>query len=117
MARFEARELKSYVDSISGDDLTKGSVYFLVNFTDAEMFIPTMNPVVYIGEDLEPGDEHQVYFQDVDSFNSGFRYGDDSAVEFARFERMSKNALGHVFEFEQALNELLSCSLRRQGKR
>jgi predicted RNA-binding Zn-ribbon protein involved in translation (DUF1610 family) len=66
-----------------------------------------------VGENLEPGDEDQVYFQDIDSFNRGVRYGDDGNDDFALFQKGSKNELGHVFTLEHALDVLLACSVRR----
>ncbi len=57
---FERRELKSYAEPVSFDELDEGSVYFFINFADREMLIPVMDTVVYIGENLEPGDQGQV---------------------------------------------------------
>ena len=99
---FEARELKT------------GAIYFFVNFVDEEMVIPTMDTVVYIGENLEPGDEDRVYFQDIDSFNRGVRYDSEGDGEPALFQTGSKHEIGHVFTFEHALDVLLRCSLRRK---
>jgi|ERR1044071_6911948 hypothetical protein len=114
--RFEARELPTYAQPISIDELTEGTVYFFVNFADDEMLIPTIETVVYIGENLESDDVGQVYFQDLDSFNRGVQYGTEDDGECAVFQRGSGNELGHVFTFEQALNELMKCSLRRKRK-
>ncbi len=111
---FEARELKSAAEPVSVDELREGSIYFLVSFADEEMLIPTMETVVYIGEDLEPGDQDQVYFQDIDSYNRGIRYGHEGDGHCALFQTGSRNELGHVFTFEHALDELLACSLRRR---
>jgi hypothetical protein len=112
--RFEARELKSYAEPISAEELKEGSIYFFVNFVDEEMLIPRMETIVYIGENLEPGDEDNVYFQDIDSFNRGVRYDGEGDREPAFFQTASKYKIGPVFTFEHALDVLLSCSLRRQ---
>ncbi|HYC87630.1 MAG TPA: hypothetical protein VEO54_00335 [Thermoanaerobaculia bacterium] len=112
--RFEARELKTYAKPISAGELKEGVIYFFVNFVDEEMLIPTMDTVVYIGENLEPGDEDRVYFQDIDSFNRGVRYDGEGDGEPALFQTGSKHETGHVFMFEHALDVLLQCSLRRQ---
>jgi hypothetical protein len=114
--RFEARELPTYADPVSVDELREGAVYFFVNFADKEMLIPTIDTVVYVGENLEADDVDQVYFQDIDSFNRGVQYGTENDGEHAIFQCGSRNELGHVFTFEQALNELLKCSLRRKRK-
>lgn len=73
-----------------------------------------MDTVVYIGENLEPGDENQVYFQGVMSFNRGVRYGGEDDGDHALFQGGSKNELGHVFAHEHALDQLLACSLIRK---
>lgn len=112
--RFEARELKTYAEPISADDLKEGAVYFFVSFTDEQMLVPVMDTVVYIGENLESGDENQVYFQDIMSFNRGVEYGGEGDGDHALFQSGSKNELGHVFDYEHALDQLLACSLRRK---
>jgi hypothetical protein len=111
--RFEGRELKPYAEPVAANDLEREAVYFFVHFVDQEMLVPAMQTVIFIGEDLEPGDEDQVYFQDIDSFNRGVRYGDDGNGDFALFQKGSKNELGHVFTLEHALDVLLACSARR----
>jgi hypothetical protein len=113
--RFE-RELKSHAEPVSKDDLNEGSIYFFVNFVDEEMLIPTVDTVVYVGRDLEPGDAGQVYFQDIHSFQEGIRYDTPDDENYAEFQCGSENELGHVFEFERALDVLSACSLRRRKR-
>lgn len=112
--RFEARELKTHAEPISVDDLNEGAIYFFVSFADEDMLIPVMDTVVYIGENLEPGDSDQVYFQDILSFKRGVEYGGEGDGDHALFQTGSKNELGHVFDYEHALDQLLACSLRRR---
>ena len=112
--KFE-RELKSYAEPVMADDLRVGSIYFVVNFTDEKMLIPVMDTVVYIGENLESDDENQVYFQDVSSFDRGIRYGSSGDGDYALFQSGSRNELGHVFDFEHALDVLLGCAVRRRA--
>jgi hypothetical protein len=114
MSRFEARELKSYAEPISASELRTGSIYFFVNFVDEAMLVPTMDTVVYIGENLAPGDTDQVYFQDIESFNRGVTYTAEGDGEVAIFQNGSRNELNHVFDFEHALEVLLACSIRRK---
>ncbi len=75
-----------------------------------------METVVYVGENLDPGDEDQVYFQDIDSFNRGVRYGDEGDGDYVLFQKGSKGELEHVFTFDGALDVLLACSLRRRNR-
>ncbi|SRR6266496_5634573 len=112
--KFEARELLPYAEPISSTDLEVGTVYFAVNYVDDEMLVPIMETLVFIGRNLEPGDVGKVYFQDVESYREGVRYGSDSEDVWAKFETGSENELGHIFEYERALDVLMQCSLRRR---
>jgi hypothetical protein len=100
---FDGRELKPYAEPVSSNELQEGAVYFAVNYVDDEMLIPLMETLVFIGRNLEPGDVGTVYFQDVESYREGVRYGSDA-----------ENELGHIFDYEQALDGLMHCSLRRK---
>ena len=113
--RFEARELKSYAEPISADQLREGEVYFFLTFLDDKMLIPTMETVAFVGRNLEPGDEDRVYFQDIESFARGVRY--ETALEDnpAVFHCGSQKELGHVFDFQHALDQLLACAVRREN--
>jgi hypothetical protein len=114
--RFEARDLKPYAEPISAEDLKEGEVYFALNYFDDDMLIPMLEPLFFVGRNLEPGDVDQVYFQDVYSYREGVRY-DSEGVEYeANFYAGAEKEMGHIFEFENALELLLKCSLRRQKK-
>lgn len=45
----------------------------------------------------------------------GVRYDSVTADDAAVFECGSEKELGHVFDYEHALNQLLACSLRRKN--
>ncbi len=113
---FEARELKEYAEPVSAPELHEGEIYFAVNYVDEDMLIPVMETVVFIGRNLEPDDAGQVYFQDVHSYREGIRYGSDNGDELAKFQTGSENEVGHIFEFERALDELMKCSLNRKRR-
>lgn len=117
MVYFE-HELKPYAEPVLAAQLKEGSIYFFVNFIDDELLIPTMEPFVFVGRNFEPGDDGRVYFQDVYSYRAGIRYEmAESANEesSAEFHTGSEAELGHVFEYEQALDVLIACSLRRKS--
>lgn len=111
---FKARDMNSYAEPVLDEELQEAAGYFLVNFVDEAMLIPTMATVVYIGRDLELEDDDQVYFQDIESFRRGVRYDDVDGHDLAIFHSGSRNELGHVFDFEHALDQLLACALRRR---
>ena len=69
------RELKPYAQPVDPAGLRERITYFMVQFIDDEMLIPVMEPVTYIGRDLEPEDLSQLYFQDAESYMAGARHG------------------------------------------
>jgi hypothetical protein len=126
--RFESRDLKPYGDYVRSVDLIEGHVYFRIGYLDKEMLVPEMIPLVFIGRELDAGD-HRLYFQDAASYLGGQRYPQEGWVTVEAdseppkigpaghagwFETMEDREFSGVFEFEQGLNELLSCSLRRR---
>jgi len=115
--QFGPRELTAFAEPISATELEEGSIYFFVNYIDAGMLIPTMETVVFIGRDLEPGDSSQVYFQDIESYQRGVRYEKATNDDHARFSAGSENEVGHIFDYEHALDELMRCSTRRARER
>ena len=110
--RFE-REVKLYAEPVLPGLLKEESIYFFVHFVDDEMLIPTMEPVVFVGRNFEAGDDGRVYFQDLDSYREGTRYDTANDENEAKFQTGPEEDLGHVFEYEQALDVLIACSLRR----
>ena len=128
--RFEARELKAYLETVPAEQLTIGQVYFRVSFADRDLAVPELTAVVFIGRDLHPRGPG-LYYQDVSSYLEGRRFSladlagtdvfplDDNLEsvgwedEDARFEYERPDA-ANVCEFEEALNQLLACSLRRR---
>lgn len=109
--RFE-RELKSHAEPVSAAELKEGAIYFFVNFVDDKLLVPTMRTVVFVGRNFEPDEQGRVYFQDIDSYREGIRWEtmrDDACAEFLNG---SEAELGHVFEYEHALDVLIACSLR-----
>jgi hypothetical protein len=116
--RFEGRDLKPYSEYVQPSGLVEGEIYFAVHFLDDQMLVPELDPVVFIGRNLERGDCERLYFQDAASYMSGIRYGnsgehaDDGQTKIHVVEENAP----FVFDFERALDVLLRCSLKRQGK-
>lgn len=53
---FESRELKPHAEPIVASDLKEGSIYFAGQFIDEEILNPTLEPLAFVGRDLEPDD-------------------------------------------------------------
>ena len=108
--RFEARDLKSYAEPVPTDELKIGTIYFAVNFLDRELLVPAVQPMVFIGFNLDPENTDRFHFQDVGSYQDGVRYGSAEEGQ-AMFETGTER---HIFEFEKALDVLMVCALRRR---
>lgn len=113
--RFEERELKPYAEPVSASDLKEDVVYFSVTFVDDEMHIPTMETLVFVGRDLEENDSGKLYFQDIDSYREGIRHESATEDDHVTFFECSEDELNNIFEYEQALDVLMRCSLRRRN--
>lgn len=107
---FPARELQPYAEPVNVSSLQVGQIYVALNFLDDGLLLPVLEPVVFIGQDLEPG-ERALYFQDAESYRQGIRHDSASADGQAVFTRGAEPK--HIFDFESALNQLMLCSLRR----
>ncbi len=115
--RFEERVLKPYAEPVSASKLTEGSVYFLVTYLDDRLLIPTVEPWVFIGENLDVSDVGRVvYFQDACSYRKGIRRDFATKDGDATFFSGPANEIPPIFEYESALDELLRCALRRRKK-
>lgn len=86
------------------------TVYFACAFLDEEMLVPFLEPFVFIGRNLSSGDVDSVYFQDVESWMDGLRFGTEAAAKGARFRTGSVDG---IYTYERAVDLLLGCLLRR----
>ena len=114
---FEERTLKPYAGPLSIDDLEEGEVYFTIQFSgpDRDGLFPIVETLVFVGFNLDKEDsDGRVYFQDLESYQTGVRYGTATAEDKAIFYAQEPKHLNHIFKYEAALNELLKCSLRRR---
>ena len=113
--QFEQRELKPYAEPASGSSLTVGCVYFSVIYVDDEMLMPTVEPLIFIGENLDAKDTGRVvYFQDAHSYHQGLRHNSDAKECDITLFAAPENEIQHIFEYENAVDELLRCALRRR---
>jgi hypothetical protein len=129
--RFEARDLKGYVDHVKAADLVVGRPYFRVCFIDKDMVIPGLEAVVFIGRNLHP-DGPGLYYQDAASFLSGARFEPAELEPFPKADVAGhahftfaigdqwidvypdREAAG-VVDFDGALESLMHCSLRHRA--
>jgi hypothetical protein len=105
---FPARELERHDQPVTGQELRVGETYFSVTYLDEHLTIPVVEPVVFIGRNLSPGDSDSFYFQDAESHRNGVPFPSDCTV-------CGVEDFGHIFVYERALESLMLCSLRRDG--
>ena len=117
MIRFEGRDLPPYLETVDRAALVEGELYFSISYVDNGLTRPLLFSLVFIGRDLEQGDTDEYYFQDLESYVAGYRFGaeydegaDDAPPQFHRGDIVKSSQT-----YEQALDELLRCALRRQG--
>jgi hypothetical protein len=103
---------------VSPDRLRPGAVYYILLCVDRALRVPSLEPVVYAGRDLDPAGTSGWWFQDVESFLSGLRFGDtpsspEERPEFQIFE--SADDLGIVHTLDEAI-EYLRVIARRSAE-
>lgn len=114
--RFDGRELNPYTISVSASTLEKGCVYFSVIYSDPDMLVPTIYTLVFIGRGLLDGDSAELFFQDSISYFHGLSIDTADADSPVTIHRCSEDELRGIYEFDEMLNEVLRCSLRRSLK-
>jgi hypothetical protein len=98
--------------NVSPDNLRKQNTYFMVSFFDADLLIPEITTVVYLGKDIfeEGTDNH--YFQEYRIFvNGGGGVSPTSVIE------ASADNLDNFFELDATADLLVECEKRRQRSR
>jgi hypothetical protein len=111
--RFEERELKDHAEPVTAAELTPGRVYFSLQFVDEAMFFPVLEPWMYLGKVLGD-DSGKLIFQNFGSFQQGTRFETAGHDDRHFFQITTSNGLNHIFEYERALNVLMSCALKRR---
>ena len=102
-----ARKLNLFAEPVSEADLSVGETYYSVTFVDGDARVPILEPVVYLGKDLEPDCPGCFHFQDAGSHLSGI--GNMETVH-RTFEGES---VKHIFSLEKGVDVLQRCLLRQ----
>lgn len=117
MMRFEGRDLPPYLETVPRDSLVEGELYFSVHYCGDQLTLPVLLSLVFVGQDLVPGDSGEYYFQDLESYVAGHRFGDgydDAADNVPAPQFHHGDIVKSIQTYEQAIDELLRCALRRQ---
>ena len=112
---FPATKLKSYAKPVSGADMKQGRVYFALQFEDPDLLVPVLQPLIFLGYDLDGKNTNLRWFQDFDSYRAGVRYENGSAEELPSFQTYGPEEGKQIFEYRHALERLMWCEMCRSG--
>lgn len=113
---FGPREVKDYAQPVEAAELCTGHVYFSVQFLDEEMLIPLLEPLVFVGNDIDEPGEGQSYFQDVESYSAGIRIESSPPRDPLLLQCFPTKTLGNIYTYDHALDVLIGCWARRNKK-
>lgn len=77
--------------------------------------IPMVSSLTFIGKNLLDDEVSTLYFQDVESYRAGIRITDENPDPDSGWFETWPEASHSICEFENALELLMLCSLRRKG--
>jgi hypothetical protein len=112
---FPATELKPYAEPVSPQEMHVGRVYFALQFSGRGLLVPHLYPLIFLGHDLDSDSTNLRYFQDFDSYLAGVRYGTQGQENSECFQAYGAEEGNHIFDYEHALQALMSCALKRRG--
>src|SRR5262249_518821 len=106
---------------VKPEQLREGDTYFTVGYADPDLLLPSLEPVVFIGRDVEQPGSDYIYFQDIDSYRDGVpprvrlhhANGEEGGELRGLLQRFGSDTPG-VMDYENGVNELLRCYIRRE---
>lgn len=103
-----------------GIPFIKGHLYFMYAYDDENLRVPSIESLVFVGKNLEKGEDETWYFQDALSYELLGSY-----PEFTKNVNKKGNVTIHTFsdvdvhrikDLKGLMEELKECLLRRGGK-
>jgi hypothetical protein len=111
---FPSTELPSYAEPVSPDQMQVGRVYFALHYSDPDLLVPYLYPLIFLGCDLDGSQRNMRFFQHFDSYRDGVRYDGHAADESECFEAYGSDEGKHIFDYEHAVRSLMRCALNRR---
>ena len=65
--RFQERELTEHAEPVEAHQLMVNEIYFTVQFADERLLVPVVEPLIFLGKNLEKPDDDLLYFQNYGS--------------------------------------------------
>src|SRR5262245_33608769 len=113
---FPGREIPDHAVPTKPSDFVVGQIYFIVHFLSADMLVPELLPVAYLGKGLPGFGKSKYVFQDAASFLRGTSSASCSQDDPVVIHTFGARETRAVFAYDDAMNVLLGCLLRRQSK-
>ncbi len=110
---FPATELKAHAEPVGASEMRENRVYFALQFLDQPLFVPVLQPLIFLGTNLSGNAPEMRYFQHLESFIAGVRYQTRDESDKAFFEIYGPDEGQHIFDYDHALKRLMFCGLRR----
>ncbi len=101
-----------HAEPVSASRLTRGEVYFRVDYFDDEMLVPVMKSLVFLGRDVMGARDNDLYFQDLESFLA-LGTGADDDEDWGPLYRCADDQLTNIFALDKAIDEFQRCNVRR----
>lgn len=114
---FPERQLLKHATPVSASELVVGKEYFIANFVDAEMLIPEVQAIIFVGTDIPTNGSDEFVFQDASSFFKGIKPEDATADQPVHLFACPASGLSSIYAFDAALDVLLRCALRRAARK
>ncbi len=109
-------KLTLQAEPVNASRLTRGEVYFKVDYLDSDKLVPVMKSLVFLGRDVTGARDNSLCFQDLESFLAlGNR--DDDDEDWGSLYRCDDDQLRNIFVLDKAIDEFLRCTLRRKSAR
>lgn len=112
---FPATKLKSGAEPVSAVDMKQRRVYFALQFEDPDLLVPVLQPLLFLGYNLDRQNPDLRWFQDFDSYRAGVRYENGDPQERSSFQAYGSDEGQHIFEYHHALERLMWCEMSRSG--
>jgi hypothetical protein len=114
---FPERQLLKYATPVRASELVVGKEYFIAHFVDAEMLIPEVRAIVFIGTDTPENGSDEFVFQDASSFLDGIKPDDATEDQSVHLFTCPASGLSSIYDFDAALDVLLRCALNRTARK
>lgn len=107
--------MKVRAKSVRSSELVEGSTYFMVAYADDDMHVPMVEPLVFLGRDINGKADGQLYFQDAQSYMHGGPHPENTTDDQELF-KFPDDGLGSILTLDEAVEEMQRCLARKHRR-